>query len=45
MTTTERPPIEVDPSVYRHLADSQVNVELDAGDMILNLGPQHPATH
>ena len=35
----------LDPRDMRHLADAQVNVELDTGDMILNLGPQHPATH
>jgi len=38
-------PMELDPRSFRHLADMQVNVELDTGDMILNLGPQHPATH
>jgi NADH-quinone oxidoreductase subunit D len=37
--------MEVDPRAFRHLADAQVNVELDTGDMILNIGPQHPATH
>ncbi len=40
------PEIDIsDPSMLRQLAESQVNVELDTGDMILNLGPQHPATH
>jgi NADH-quinone oxidoreductase subunit D len=53
MTTTDPhlpapgglPETDVDPSMLRHLADAQMNVELDTGDMILNIGPQHPATH
>ena len=51
MTTTDLPEpgklpdVEVDPRAFRHLADAQVGVELDTGDMVLNLGPQHPATH
>lgn len=40
-----RPEVEMDAAAFRHLADAQMNVELDTGDMILNLGPQHPATH
>lgn len=39
------PDFTIDPGSMRHLAQAQVNVELDTGDMILNLGPQHPATH
>src|ERR1700710_1604070 len=51
MTTTdlpapgELPEIAVDPAAFRHLADAQIAVELDTGDMVLNIGPQHPATH
>ena len=45
MSTTDLPDFQLDPRAFQHLADAQVNVELDTGDMILNLGPQHPATH
>jgi NADH-quinone oxidoreductase subunit D len=48
MSTTEMPSapdFELERNAMRHLADAQINVELDTGDMILNLGPQHPATH
>src|SRR5438045_7941781 len=38
-------PMVVDPRIYRHLADAQVNVELETGDMGLTIGRQHPATH
>ena len=41
-TDTPTPDIQLDPGALRHLADAQVNVELDTGDMILNLGPAAP---
>jgi len=43
--TPATPGFVLDPVALTPLADARVNVELDTGDMILNLGPQHPATH
>jgi len=34
-----------DPRVVMHHSETQVSVELQSGDMTLNLGPQHPSTH
>jgi NADH-quinone oxidoreductase subunit D len=39
------PGFQVGPGALTPLADARVDVELDTGDMILNMGPQHPATH
>ena len=39
------PGFQVGAGALTPLADARVDVELDTGDMILNMGPQHPATH
>ena len=36
---------QVDPRVAMHMSEAAVSVELDTGDMTLNIGPQHPSTH
>jgi NADH-quinone oxidoreductase subunit D len=51
MTTTpttespEVPGFDIDPGSLTPLADQRLNVELQSEDMVLNIGPQHPATH
>lgn len=35
----------IDADTARHLSEAQVSVELETGDMTLNIGPQHPSTH
>jgi len=34
-----------DPRAVMHHSETRVSVELQSGDMTLNLGPQHPSTH
>jgi NADH-quinone oxidoreductase subunit D len=36
---------QLDPQAAMHMSDAAVSVELDTGDMTLNIGPQHPSTH
>jgi NADH-quinone oxidoreductase subunit D len=31
--------------MQKHLADARINVEIETEGMVLNIGPQHPATH
>ncbi len=48
MTTTEipgSPDFEIDPRALTPLADQRLDIELQSEDMVLNIGPQHPATH
>ena len=45
MTKNTSDMIEVDPSQLGDISNAKLNLELDNGDMILNMGPQHPATH
>jgi NADH-quinone oxidoreductase subunit D len=42
---SDTPMIEIDSSQLGDVSNSKLHVELDNGDMILNMGPQHPATH
>lgn len=35
----------IDPVAAMHLSETAVSVELETGDMTLNIGPQHPSTH
>ena len=35
----------LDPRAAMHLSETAVSIELETGDMTLNIGPQHPSTH
>ena len=36
---------QLDARAAMHLSEAAVSVELETGDMTLNIGPQHPSTH
>ncbi len=36
---------QLDPGIAMHISDAAVSIELETGDMTLNIGPQHPSTH
>ena len=36
---------QLDSRAAMHMSEAAVSVELDTGDMTLNIGPQHPSTH